>query len=77
MVLSPEEIYERKMSKQELYAAINSMPEKQAKRIYAHFFLDMSKAEIARIEGVSKSAVTHSIEQGLKSIEKFLKNNSW
>lgn len=77
LVLSPEEIYECKMSKQELYAAINSMPEKQAKRIYAHFFLDMSKAEIARIEGVSKSAVTHSIEQGLKSIEKFLKNNSW
>ncbi len=77
LVLSPEEIYERKMSKQELYAAINSLPEKQAKRIYAHFFLDMSKAKIARIEGVSKSAVTHSIEQGLKSIEKFLKNNSW
>ena len=77
LVLSPEEIYECKMSKQELYAAINSMPEKQAKRIYAHFFLNMSKAEIARIEGVSKSAVTHSIEQGLKSIEKFLKNNSW
>ncbi len=77
LVLSPEEIYERKMSKLELYAAINSLPEKQAKRIYAHFFLDMSKAKIARIEGVSKSAVTHSIEQGLKSIEKFLKNNSW
>ncbi|MFZ5945401.1 MAG: RNA polymerase sigma factor [Bacillota bacterium] len=77
LVLSPEEIYERKMSSQELYAAINSLPEKQAKRIYAHFFLDMSKAEIARIEGVSKPAITHSIEQGLKRIEKFLKNNSW
>jgi len=38
LVLSPEEIYERKLSKQELYAAINSLPEKQAKRIYAHFF---------------------------------------
>lgn len=76
LVLSPDEIYERKLSNQELYAAINSLPEKQAKRIYAHFFLDMSKAEIARIEGVSKPAVTHSIEQGLKSIEKFLKNNS-
>ena len=74
LVLSPEKIYEHKMSKQELYAAINSLPEKQAKRIYAHFFLDMSKAEIARIEGVSKPAVTHSIEQGLKSIEKFLKS---
>jgi len=77
LVLSPEEIYERKLSNQELYAAINSLPEKQAKRIYAHFFLDMSKAEIARVEGVSNPAVTHSIEQGLKRIEKFLKNNSW
>lgn len=26
--LSPEEIYERKINKQELYAAINSLPEK-------------------------------------------------
>lgn len=76
LVLSPEEIYERKLSNQELYAAVNSLPEKQAKRIYAYFFLDMSKSEIARIEGVSKPAVIHSIEQGLKRIEKFLKNNS-
>jgi len=75
LVLSPEEIYERKLSKKELYAAINRLPEKQAKRIYAHFFLGMSKAEIARIEGVSKTAVAHSIEQGLKSIEKLFKNN--
>jgi RNA polymerase sigma-70 factor (ECF subfamily) len=74
LVLSPEEIYERKLSKKELYAAFNSLPEKQAKRIYAYFFLGMSKAEIARIEGVSKPAVAHSIEQGLKSIEKFLKS---
>ncbi len=77
VVLSPEEIYERKLSNQELFAAINRLPEKQAKRIYAHFFLEMSKAEIARIEGVSKPAVIHSIAQGLKSIEKFLKSNSW
>lgn len=39
LVLSPDEIYERKLSNQELYAAINSLPEKQAKRIYAYFFL--------------------------------------
>ncbi|MDK2800459.1 MAG: hypothetical protein PWQ70_2078 [Clostridiales bacterium] len=76
MVLSPEEIYEHKMSNQELYAAINSLPEKQAKRIYAHFFLGMSKAEIARIEGVNKATITHSIEKALKSIEKFLKKFS-
>lgn len=74
LVLSPEEIYERKMSNQELYAAINSLPEKQAKRVYAHFFLDMSKAEIARVERVDKSSVRDSIERGLKHMERFLKN---
>lgn len=73
LVLSPQEIYERKLSYQELYAAINSLPEKQAKRIYAHFFLDMSKAQIARIEGVDPSSVKDSIERGLKRMEKFLK----
>lgn len=75
LVLSPEEIYERKMSNQELYTAINSLPEKQAKRLYAHFFLDMNMAQIARIERVGKSRVSHSINQALKNIEKYLKNN--
>jgi RNA polymerase sigma-70 factor (ECF subfamily) len=74
LVLSPEEIYERKLSRQELYAAVNSLPEKQAKRIYAHFFLGMSKAEIARMEGVNKVSVTLSIDRALKNMEKFLKN---
>lgn len=73
LALSPEEIYQRKMSNQELYAAINSLPEKQAKRIYAYFFLGISKAEIARIEGVDHSSVRESIERGLISMEKFLK----
>lgn len=72
LVSSPEEIYERKLSKQELYAAINSLPEKQAKRIYAHFFLEMSKAEIAKAEDVSKPAIGNSIKQGLIGIENFL-----
>ncbi|HOJ11870.1 MAG TPA: sigma factor-like helix-turn-helix DNA-binding protein [Clostridiales bacterium] len=74
LVMSPEEIYERKLSRQELYAAINSLLEKQAKRIYAHFFLNMSKTEIARIEGVERSSVRNSIARGLKQMEKYLKN---
>jgi hypothetical protein len=53
LVLSPEEIYSRKVNEQELYAAVSRLPEKQAKRIYAHFFLGISKAQIARIEGVN------------------------
>lgn len=76
LVLSPEEIYQQKMNYKVLYASINSLPDKQAKRIYAHFFLGMNKAEIARVEGVNKSTITRSIEQALRSMERFLKNFS-
>lgn len=73
--LSAQELYERKFTNQELFTAINSLPDKQAKRIYAHFFLGMNKAAIAKTEGVRESAVRESIERGLKNIEKFLKNS--
>ena len=72
VVSSPQEIYERKFSNQELYTAISNLPEKQAKRVYAHFFLHMSKAGIAKVEDVSERAVRESIERGLKNIAKFL-----
>ena len=71
--LSPHELYERKLTQEQLHSAIASLPDKQAKRIYAHFFLGMSKTAIARAEGVSKVSVSESIERGLCSIEKFLK----
>uniref|UniRef100_UPI003EBE706A hypothetical protein n=1 Tax=Dehalobacter restrictus TaxID=55583 RepID=UPI003EBE706A len=72
--LSPQEIYERRVTNHELYTAINSLPEKQAKRVYAHFFLGISKTAIAKADGIRESAVRESIERGLKNIEKFLKN---
>lgn len=73
--LSPHELYERKVSMQELHAAISSLPDKQAKRVYAHFILGMSQTDIAKAEGVSKMAVCYSIERALKSMEKYLKNS--
>ena len=72
--MTPQEIYERKVTNAEIYAAINALPEKQAKRIYAHFFQGMSMAEIARIEGVRRQPVRISICRGLKNIAKILKN---
>ncbi len=74
-VQSPEELYERKMTREELYAAIAQLPDKQAKRIYAHFLLGMSKAEIAQAEGVSWFSINKSIRQGLIHIEKILKSS--
>ncbi len=72
--LSPDEIYERKLTKEQLHAAIDTLPDKQAKRIYAHYFLGMSKAAIAKAEGVNKSQITRSINRGLLHLEKYLKN---
>lgn len=72
--LSPQEIYERKLSNEELYAAINELPDKQAKRIYARYFQNMSLTDIAKIEGVSAVAVKYAIDKALKNIAKILKN---
>ena len=74
--LSPGEIYERKVTTEQLHAAIASLPDKQAKRIYSHYFFGMSEAEIARSEHVNKSQITRSISKALKNIELFLKNRS-
>ena len=63
---TPEEIILEQTIREKLYAAVMELPEKQAKRIYAHFYLGMSKAAIARQEGVAENAVRESINRGLK-----------
>ena len=73
--LSPHELYERKVTMQELHAAIASLPDKQAKRICAHFILGMTKQDIARAEGVHEKVVRVAIERGLRRLEKILKNS--
>ena len=71
--LSPSEIYERKVTYEQLHSVITSLPEKQAKRIYAYYFLNMSKAAIARAEKVSGSTVGRSIAAGLRHLGKLIK----
>lgn len=72
--LSPCEVYERKVTVEQLHAAIASLPDKQAKRIYARYFLGMSKASIAEAEGVDERAVRRAIACGLRNLEAYLKN---
>ena len=55
---------------QELHAAIASLPDKQAKRIYAHFILGMTKQNIARAEGVNEKVVRVAIERGTAALGK-------
>ena len=65
VALSPHELYERKVT----------MPDIQAKRIYAHFILGMTKQDIARAEGVNEKVVRVAIERGLRRLEKILKKS--
>lgn len=73
LTVTPWEVYERKVTMAQLHAAIAGLPDKQAKRLNAYYFLGMSKAEIARAEGVNKSQITRSIGKALAQMEKFLK----
>lgn len=74
VALSPDVIYGRKLTAQQLHAAIAALPDKQAKRIYAHYILGIGKTDIAKAEGVSTASVVESIERGLRNMETFLKN---
>ena len=62
---------EKQLQKQ-VYATVMKLPEKQAKRIYARYYLCMTVNEIAAVEGVDPSRVRDSIRRGLKKLEKKL-----
>ena len=72
--LSPDELLTEQFVRDQLYAAVMALPEKSAKRIYAHYYLGMSKAEIARCEGVHESTVRESIRHGVQLLSKKIKN---
>ena len=65
---TPEEVILEITVKEKLYAAVMELPDKQVKRLYAHFYLGMSKAEIAPQEGVAENAVRESINHSLKHL---------
>ncbi len=66
--LTPEEILEDKQLRDCLHAAVMALPDKQAKRIYARFYLDMTTKEIAKAEGVDPRRVRDSIQRGLEKL---------
>ena len=68
---TPEEILEDKQLRDQLYAAVMALPDKQAKRIYARYYLGMRVSEIAAAEGVDPSCVRDSIRRGLKQLAKY------
>ena len=68
---TPEMLLEEKQLREQLYAAVMALPEKQATRIYARYYLGMRVREIATAEGVDQSRVRDSIRRGLKQLAKY------
>lgn len=68
---TPEMALEEKQLREQLYAAVMALPDKQAKRIYARYYLGMRVSEIAAMEGVDPSRVRDSIRRGLKNLAKY------
>ena len=66
---TPEEILEDQQLRDQLYAAAMELLDKQAKWIYARFYLGMTVKEIAQAESVDHSWVYKSIKRGLKRLE--------
>ena len=67
----PPLFLQEKQLREQLYTAVMALPEKQAKRIYARYYLGMRVGEIAAAEGVDPSRVRDSIRRGLKQLAKY------
>ena len=72
--LTPDEYIEARETTFALYDALAQLPPVQARRVYRHYILGMSKAEIAAAEGADKGRVCHSINKGLQNLKKILEN---
>ena len=70
--LTPEEVLEQKLLREEVYAALMQLTAIQARRIYARFYKHRTVAEIARIEGADRRRVWASIRRGLKKLARLL-----
>ena len=73
--LTPDEVLERKERVIRLWNALNSLPETQGRRVDAYFILGMTYWEIAKAEGVHKSAVRRSVLSGIAQMKKYLRKN--
>ena len=68
---SPFELLEQQRMIALLHQGLATLPEKQRQRIYAHYFLGMRIAHIAKKEGRSFPTIKESIERGIKRLEIF------
>lgn len=67
---SSENEFMEKYEKEKLWKAVNSLPEKQRRRIILRFYYGLKISQIAKIENCSESSVKELIERALKNLRK-------
>jgi len=72
MVDSPADLLEKMEQRQRLHAAMQTLTEKQRRRLILHFFHALSYRKIAKLENVSDRSVTDSVRQALNRLRKQL-----
>ncbi|MDN0033963.1 sigma-70 family RNA polymerase sigma factor [Oscillibacter valericigenes] len=72
---TPQELLERMERFCHLWNALNTLPEVQGRRVDTCVILGKSYREVAKVEGVDKSAIRRSVQCGLEAMKKYLKRN--
>lgn len=72
--LTPEQVMVNRENRAAIHAAIDQLPPIQARRVYAHYILGISRADLARAEGVGISRISGSIDRGLLNLKNILEN---
>jgi DNA-directed RNA polymerase specialized sigma24 family protein len=72
--MTPHAVLEYKEQFCRLCRAINSLPEKQGRRIESHFVLGMSIKKIAKNESVNERNIRNSLRKGIAGMKGFLNN---
>ena len=65
---TPEMLLEEKQLQEQVYSAVMNLPEKQAKRIYARYYLGMTVNEIALFPFSAKSCMIDKIIKKINGI---------
>ncbi|ADU27398.1 sigma-70 family RNA polymerase sigma factor [Ethanoligenens harbinense] len=69
---SVEYVFDRESTVTHILAILETLPKKQARRIYTLYFLGVGKSTIAKEAGITKRALNISIQCGLRYIRKEL-----
>lgn len=70
---SAEDVFDRESTTTQILKIMATLPKKQARRIYALYFLDVGKSTLAKAEGITEHALNVSVQRGLRHIKKSLK----